>query len=277
MSPGRGQPRDTAPAGQPAELPPAASLLSVPIFRAAAHQQAAREPAAGHRGSRPQARREPPPSPAPAPHPPGPAEARTTGSTPYAVVGGTAQEPAGPEAATPPVADALPAAPPAGTEDRAGRPRAPALHAVDGPQSYRTLLDYWRSLARQGRAPVAKLDAQLIAARWPYTMLLRVPRGGVVDIVQVYAPDAPDAAAAVVGGAGAGATGAQHPFARDQASQISSWVLEIAQDAAGSRQPSRHSETFHQAGRPRRLTAELLPCQADGDSADHLLLQLRDG
>jgi hypothetical protein len=101
-------------------------------------------------------------------------------------------------------------------------------------------------------------------------MLIRVPRGGVVDITRVFAPE-PAAVSAGDGRAG------QHPFARDQASQISSWVLEIAQEAAGSRQPSRHSETFQQAGRARRITADLLPCQADGDSADHLLLQLRDG
>ncbi|MDZ7711812.1 MAG: hypothetical protein U5L06_01220 [Rhodovibrio sp.] len=103
-------------------------------------------------------------------------------------------------------------------------------------------------------------------------MLIRVPPGGVVDITKVYAPE-PAAAPAN----GAVPQTARHPFARDQASQISSWVLEIAQEAAGSRQPSRHTETFQQAGRPRRIIAELLPCHADGDSADHLLLQLRDG
>ena len=200
--------------GAPAERPAAASLLSVPIFRAATRQQAAANGAlytvvAGPDGGRA------------AQHPPGPAR------------------------------------------------QGPALQAVEGAQSFRTLLDYWRSVARQGRAPVARLDAALIAARWPYAMLIRVPRGGVVDIVRVFAPET--AAALATSG------GAQNPLAHDQASQISSWVLEIAQAAAGSRQPSRHTETFHQAGRARRLTAELLPCHADGDPAEHLLLQLKDG
>ncbi|MBK1669344.1 hypothetical protein CKO28_15000 [Rhodovibrio sodomensis] len=146
----------------------------------------------------------------------------------------------------------------------------PALKAVDGTPGYRTLLDYWRGLARHGRAAVARLDAELIAAHWPYAMLIRVPRSGVVEITQVFAPQP------AAGAGGDGPTG-EHPFARDQASQISSWVLQIAQGAAGSRQPSRHSETFQQAGRARRIIADLLPCQADGDSAEHLLLQLRDG
>lgn len=257
MSADRRRP-ESAPAGS-ADLPPAASLLSVPIFRAAARQQAAHR--AGHAPA-PEA-----PSAPPAQFQPqsaveaGRAEVSvqpvqdtpvpTANGAPYAVVGGTngGAQPADENAAT-----------------------RPALRAVDGADSYRTLLDYWRSLARQGRAAVEKLDAELIAARWPYAMLIRVPRGGVVDITHVFAP----APAAVETSTGAGQT-SQHPFARDQASQISSWVLEIAQEAAGSRQPSRHTETFHQAGRPRRITAELLPCQADGDSADHLLLQLRDG
>lgn len=219
--------------GAPAERPAAASLLSVPIFRAAARQQAAR-------------RGDPVPAASPAPAPATPA---ANGAL-YTVVAGpdggrAAQHPPGPAR------------------------QGPALQAVEGAQSFRTLLDYWRSVARQGRAPVARLDAVLIAARWPYAMLIRVPRGGVVDIVRVFAPET--AAALATSG------GAQNPLAHDQASQISSWVLEIAQAAAGSRQPSRHTETFHQAGRARRLTAELLPCHADGDPAEHLLLQLKDG
>ena len=239
----------------PAEMPAAASLLSVPIFRAAARQQAARRgapapaaapaaeaPAQAPTPAGPDARRADTPA-----LPPAPAAAN---AAPYTVIAGSPSAPAPQDAPGP------------------ARP-APALKAVAGAQGFRTLLDYWRSLARQGRAPVAQLDAALIAERWPYAMLIRVPRGGVVDIVQVFAPE-PASAPAAPGGA-------QHPFARDQASQISSWVLEIAQEAAGSRQPSRHTETFHQAGRPRRITAELLPCQAEGDPADHLLLQLRDG
>jgi hypothetical protein len=232
---------DRAPSGPgAAALPPAASLLSVPIFRATARRDAAQRAAAV--------------SPADGAAAPATADARTSARSaqpgaPYPVVAGSGEAPAGP------------AHPPAD----AARPQ-PALTAVDGAQSYRTLLDYWRTLARQGRAPVEKLDAGLIAARWPYAMLLRVPRGGVVEIVQVYAPET------ATGGAAASS-----PFASDRASQISSWVLAIAQEAAGSRQPSRHSETFQQAGRARRLGAELLPCQADGDSADHLLLQLTDG
>ena len=244
--------------GAPAEMPAAASLLSVPIFRAAARQQAARRgapvpavaPAAEAPARAPtpaglDARREDKPAPPPA----APATPAVNGA-PYTLVAGSHGAPA--------------------PQDAPGPARhGSALKAVEGAQSFRTLLDYWRSVARQGRAPVARLDAVLIAARWPYAMLIRVPRGGVVDIVQVFAPE-PASAPAAPGGA-------QHPFARDQASQISSWVLEIAQEAAGSRQPSRHTETFHQAGRARRLTAELLPCHADGDPAEHLLLQLKDG
>jgi hypothetical protein len=254
--------REPAPAadGGAAELPPAASLLSVPIFRAAAQRAAApaptgRTPAGQQGAAQPSPRTEDaPPAAGPAapaqPDPPANGRSPGPGTAPYAVVPGSG------EASTsrlPPQAEAA--------------RTAPALKAVAGAQSYRTLLDYWRTLARQGRAPVDRLDAGLIAARWPYAMLLRVPRGGVVDIVHVYAPEP----------AGGGGAGTQSPFASDQASQISSWVLEIAQEAAGSRQPSRHSETFQQAGRARRLTAELLPCHADGDPADHLLLQLRDG
>lgn len=231
--------RDRAPAGA-AEPPPAASLLSVPIFRAAARRDAAQRAAAA-------------PTADGAAAPAGPdtrVSARSAQpGAPYSVVAGSGEAPA--DRAQPPADPVCP---------------QPALKAVDGAQSYRTLLDYWRTLARQGRAPVERLDAGLIAACWPHAMLLRVPHGGVVDIVQVYAPET------ATGGADASA-----PFASDRASQISSWVLEIAQEAAGSRQPSRHSETFDQAGRARRLRAELLPCQADGDSADHLLLQLRDG
>ena len=254
MSAERRPPESTADAANgAADLPPAASLLSVPIFRAAAREQAARRQApatrpiggAGARAASPVA---PAPDAAPSAAQPEPQGPPASNSTPYAVVGGT---------------DGRDSPPPQ------TRP-TPALKAVDGAQSYRSLLDYWRTLARQGRAPVDKLDGELIAARWPYAMLIRVPRGGVVDITRVFAPE-PAAAN------GAGAQAAQHPFARDQASQISSWVLEIAQEAAGSRQPSRHTEAFQQAGRARRITAELLPCHADGDNADHLLLQLRDG
>ena len=222
----------TRPASGPGEEPPAASLLSVPIFRAAARQQGTRAPA-------------PPAADAPAP------EALTFAAAPDAGVDG------------------------GGPGPRPVPPR-PTRTAVDALPGYRTLLDYWRTLARQGRAPVAQLDAALIAARWPYAMLIRVPRDGLVDITQVFAPEP----AAVSAGESAGGR-AQHPFARDQASQISSWVLDIARQAAGSRQPSRQRETFHQTGRqddqPRRISAELLPCQADGDSAAYLLLYLRDG
>lgn len=234
------------------DLPPAASLLSVPIFRAAARQQAARRSA--HR-------------PASEPAPP---------SVPDADGRSTAAQ-VGLKAASAPATNAAPYTVVGGTDGGAqtqGEPPAtrwtPALKPVDGRQSYPTLLAYWRTLARQGRAPIEKLDAEMIAECWPYAMLIRVPRDGVVDITHVFAPESAAANAS-------GEPAPQHPFARDQASQISSWLLEIAQDAAGTRQPSRHSETFQQAGRSRRITADLLPCQADGDAADHLLLQLRDG
>jgi len=254
MSAERRQPEgNAATAAGAADQPPAASLLSVPIFRAAARQQAARRQAPAGQADRDAGSRavSAPKAAARATQPV--PESPSANGGPYAVVGGTdgrSQAPA----------------------DATGARTTTALKAVDGAPSYRSLLDYWRTLARQGRAAVEKLDGELIAARWPYAMLIRVPRGGVVDITKVFAPE-PAAASAN----GEAARTAQHPFARDQASQISSWVLEIAQEAAGSRQPSRYTETFQQAGRSRRITAELLPCQADGDDAGHLLLQLRDG
>ncbi|MBK1696270.1 hypothetical protein CKO21_03320 [Rhodovibrio salinarum] len=150
------------------------------------------------------------------------------------------------------------------------QPASGSKPVATGPE-YRRLLDYWRALARQGRVSVEKLDGDMIAARWPYAMLLRVPPGGIVDIIQVFAP------ACDANGTGA-ETGvcAQNPFARDQASQISSWVLQVAQDAVGCHQPSRHQETFYQAGRARCLLAELLPCHVEGDRAAYLLLHLQD-
>lgn len=258
MSAERRSPDATTATAGSADLPPAASLLSVPIFRAAAQQHAALRQAPAARPISDAAASTALPAATPGPDGASPAVQpvaegmSAANNAPYAVVGGT---------------DGGSRAP---TEAAGARP-TPALKAVDGAHSYRSLLDYWRTLARQGRAAVEKLDGDLIAARWPYAMLIRVPRGGVVDITKVFAPE-PAASAN-----GAAAPTAQHPFARDQASQISSWVLDIAQEAAGSRQPSRHTETFQQAGRSRRITAELLPCHADGDSADHLLLQLRDG
>lgn len=217
----------TAGAGCPA---PVASLLSVPIFRAAARGQAAR--------------------------------------TASERAGGPASPPLGPGAVAP-AGEGAPAAPLGDSATALGRrPTPPAPGAVAGDQSYRSLLAYWRTLARRGRAPVARLDSELIAASWPYAMLIRVPRTGPVEITQVFAPGL---------GVEAQSAGADHPFTGEQASQISSWVLEIARDVAGSRQASRLQEVFHQTGRARPITADLLPCEADGDDADYLLLHLWTG
>lgn len=205
--------------GRAAERPakPAASLLTVPIFRDQPHRRRSdRAPAQGPAAAPPPAG-EPAPTPTPAP------------------------------------------APAADGPDRADAP--PPAAAPD----YRDLRAYWRARMTGGLPTVEALDAALIGERWPYTMLMRVPADGALDIAQVYAP------------ATGARSGAGHPFAGDRYSQLSTWVCALAAEAFGARQIREARETFDLGGRRKRLTARLLPCRREGDPATYLLLQLQEG
>jgi len=107
----------------------------------------------------------------------------------------TAAAPASdPPAPPPPAATSEPPSPgPAPAGDRPGRaprqgsrPRNGAAppNGTSGPHD---LGRYWRRLGGGGPAPVEDLDPGLIAARWPYTLLIRVPEDGLLDVVQVFA------------------------------------------------------------------------------------------
>jgi hypothetical protein len=116
-----------------------------------------------------------------------------------------------------------------------------------------------------GLPRVEALDDALIARAWPYTMLIRVPADGALDIAHVYAP------------ADGAPTGDGHPFAGDRYAQLSTWVLGLAGEAFGARQIREARETFDLGVGRKRFTARLLPCRRDGDAATYLLLQLQEG
>ncbi len=52
----------------------------------------------------------------------------------------------------------------------------------------RHLRQYWRRVASGGVPAIEELDESTIARNWPYTLLIRVPDDALVDIVHVYAP-----------------------------------------------------------------------------------------
>lgn len=210
---------------------PAASLLTVPIFRDRSAQAPRKDMA----------------RPAPAP----------------------AAEPATAPARSQPASEAPQSAPPRPAPRRPAAARRPLPAQPAQPPEVRDLRHYWRRLSRGGFPDIAQFDANLIARRWPYTMLIRVPEDGLLDIVRVFAPQGAER--------GNGSGGLEHPFAGDHTSQLSSWVLGLAQEAAPKRQPTEAREVFRLEGRSKTVTAELLPCVSAADSAAYVLLRLRDG
>lgn len=208
---------------------PAASLLTVPIFRDRSAQ-------APHKDQAPRkdvAQPVPVPVPEPAPAPPPKAEA------------------------------------PHPAPQRPAPARRPVAARPAQRPEVRDLRHYWRRLSRGGFPDIAQFDANLIARRWPYAMLIRVSDDGLLDIVRVFAPQSVER--------GNGSGGLEHPFAGDHTSQLSSWVLGLAQEAAPKRQPTEAREVFRLQGGSKTVTAELLPCVSAADSAAYVLLRLRDG
>lgn len=149
---------------------------------------------------------------------------------------------------------------------------APRPDPAPVPKRFRDLKQYWRWL-RYGDLPeVDALDPGLIARNWPHSMLIRVPEDGLLDIVRVFAPnggpngDGADASAAATG----------HPFAGDRLSQVSTWVLELARGAAAQRQPSEARESFQLDAGSRTFAVQLLPCVRHDDPAAYVLLHVHE-
>lgn len=135
-------------------------------------------------------------------------------------------------------------------------------------KSFRDLKQYWRWLSHADFPDVDKLDPSLIARNWPYTMLIRVPDDGLLDIVRVFTPnEATDTG---------GGTASGHPFAGDRMSQISTWVLDLARQAAAERRATEARERFQLDVGSKTFAATLLPCVSAADSAAYVLLNVRE-
>lgn len=219
-----------------------ASLLSVPIFKQ-------RKPSG----------------------PPGKAaEAARGAQDPELLPAGTAPETAAealsPVAAPGPEPTPASAPEPDPTPEAAAAPKPEPAPAPEAPR-YRNLRHYWRKLGHGAAPAIEDLDGDLIGAAWPYTLLIRVPEDGPLDIVRVFAP-APESGAA---------NGASHPLAGDQYSQLSSWVLQLARDAAGGRGPLETRESFQLGSGPKRFAAQALPCESRADAAGYVLLNIGEG
>jgi hypothetical protein len=241
----------TADAPGPEAKPPA-SLLGVPIRRPGPARQRRADAA---------------PASAPADAPP-PAGAPPPGDDVVAPIDRrSASEPGALELVA---ADAAPE--PARSGDGAVAPAAapetPGTRPDPAPERhFRDLRHYWRAVARGGIAEVDALDGTLIAGRWPYSLIVRVPDDGLLDIERVFAPTEAD-------GADAGAQA--HPLSGDRLSQLSSWVLGLAREAAYARRPQEARDSFQLAGRRRSYKAQLLPCARSGDPAAYVLLGLSE-
>lgn len=214
-------------AAQPA---PAASLLSVPIFRTTGRVQLR-------------------PGSEPAPTPPTPANS-----------------PGEPRSTSAPAANCRPASRVAEAEGQ-----APAGGAVgQGPPPPRDLRRYWQRLARGGPALIEDLDADLIGAQWPHSMLIRVPDNGLLDVVKVF-----DGAGQPSAANGDGtADGGGHPFEEDRCSQLSAWVLELARTTARADHPCETTGTFRLGPGVRRFLARVLPCRSREDRAPYVLVNV---
>jgi hypothetical protein len=162
--------------------------------------------------------------------------------------------------------------------ERAAEPKAApagegqAVAGSDTPPQMKDMRRYWRRLGH-GRYPdIEDLDAGTIASNWPNTLLIRVDRDGLVDIVRVYATEA---GGADTNGADGGPAPA-HPFAGDHYAQLSSWVLELARQAAREAMPLQRTEDFSLGTGRRALTARVLPCGSRTDPADYVLLNISE-
>ncbi|RDD60905.1 hypothetical protein [Ferruginivarius sediminum] len=155
--------------------------------------------------------------------------------------------------------------------------RAPRVEAhksaeADSPAAPRTPADirelkrYWRRVGHGRHPEIEDLDAGTIAANWPNTLLIRVARDGLVDILRVYAPEP---------GSGEGEA-AGHPFAGDRFSQLSTWVLDLARQAARDAAPLETTENFALGAGQKALTARVLPCGSRTDPADFVLLNIAE-
>ncbi len=190
----------------------------------------------------------------------------------------TAAPASGPPATSHPATESEPAArgaasaadPHGEAQGRQSQPRngTPPRNATSAPPD---LGRYWRRLGKGGPALVEDLDPGLIAARWPYTLLIRVPEDGLLDVVQVFANGA--GAANGRGGAPAEDEGG-HPFADDRCSQISTWVLRLARHVAQDLAPRETTEAFPVGPGLRRFAARALPCRSRSDRAPYVLVNV---
>jgi hypothetical protein len=138
--------------------------------------------------------------------------------------------------------------------------------APQAPADIRELKRYWRRVGHGCHPEIEDLDAATIAANWPNTLLIRVARDGLVDILRVYTREP-----------GPGEDeGAAHPFAGDRFSQLSTWVLELARQAARDATALETTETFALGAGQKALTARVLPCGSRTDPADYVLLNIAE-
>lgn len=137
-------------------------------------------------------------------------------------------------------------------------------------QCWGSIVDYWSRL-RGGRAyPAAsELDGELIARAWPNAMLLRHDEGETgLRAAALYKPPAGAAAQN-------GQNGENGP---DFSPMVVEWILDLAERAVASGQPTAEKESFERPRGELRYGACALPLSEDrGPEArvDHVLCYLR--
>ena len=147
---------------------------------------------------------------------------------------------------------------------------APDDIAAAESQRWGSIVDYWSRL-RGGRAyPAAsELDGELIARAWPNAMLLRHDEGETgLRAAALYKPPAGAAARN-------GQNGENGP---DFSPMVVEWILDLAERAVASGQPTAEKESFERPRGELRYGACALPLSEDrGPEAqvDHVLCYLR--
>lgn len=263
------RPRKTAaaPGGKPA-----ASLLSVPVFKDQANRRRTipSETAAPARQREAETQWQPEAEEAPTTKTGLRESGRSDGPEPPDLAGrgaAPAEVRASQVARSAPVADPPPRRTPSPPQPEAGGEREAPTKSQSSPEA-QDIRRYWRRVGHGRHPDIEDLDAATIAAHWPNTLLIRVAPDGLVEIVRVYAPAADSADAHEVAPA--------HPFAGDRYAQLSSWVLELARQAAWDAAPLQTTETFTLGAGRKALTARVLPCGSRTDPADYVLLNIAE-
>jgi hypothetical protein len=143
-----------------------------------------------------------------------------------------------------------------------------APRAVQAPPPRPTdIVDYWSRL-RNGRGyPAAgDLDAELIVASWPNSILLsRSPGERGMRAAALFKP------------LGASGGAAQEGAGRrvDFAPMVVEWVLALAEETVRSGRPLAEKELFELPAGPARYAACALPLSDDQTHVDHVLCYVR--